>query len=63
METAIDLIMPLIAGLGLLEGAPEHYRQFEPENKWGTYETLVSFVRGYLEACIEYPEAEVSVSR
>lgn len=60
---AVDLIIPLSAGLGLLEGNPDYFKQFNPENGWGDYEGLVAFVENYLQACRENPDAEVSVWR
>ena len=60
---ARELIDPLTKGLSELESRPEHYRQFNAENGWGVYENLVEFVRDYLRACIENPDADVSVSR
>jgi hypothetical protein len=59
---AEQLIEPLTAGLALLESDPEHFKKFNP-NGWGSYESLVRFVRSYLEACKENPDAEVYVSR
>lgn len=32
-------------------------------NGWGDYDGLVSFVRHYLAACRQWPEAMVEVSR
>lgn len=60
---AEDIIPLLSAGLANLEADPAHYRTFEPENKWGSYEALRDFVRGYLTACKENPDAEIVVSR
>lgn len=60
---AHQLIEPLTAGLELLRSDPVHYKQFNPENGWGNYDNLVSFTEQYLEACEEYPQAEVGVSR
>lgn len=60
---AAQLIGPLLEGLGKLKREPEYFRQFNPPNGWGDYEVLVSFVERYLEACKEYPSAEVSVWR
>jgi hypothetical protein len=60
---AAQLIGPLRAGLDLLESDPVRFKEFNPSNGWGEYEDLVSFVRGYLRACIMYPTAGVSVSR
>jgi hypothetical protein len=60
---ANQLIRPLTEGLKRLCSNPEYYRQYNPENGWGSYEGLVQFVRAYLEACIKYPDATVRVSR
>lgn len=60
---ASDLIGMLQAGLKELESNPEHYKLFNPKNGWGTYEGLVEFVRNYLAACEQYPDAVVSVSK
>lgn len=60
---ASQLIEPLREGLGLLLADPDHFRQFNPENGWGDYHSLVDFVKSYLTACKENPNASVSVSR
>jgi len=60
---AKQLIARLEVGLAKLEADPEHFKQWDAENGWGLYKHLVSFVRGYLEACREYPDAHVRVSR
>ena len=39
------------------------YEKFNPKNGWGSYEGLVNFVDNYLNACYEYPSAEVKISR
>jgi hypothetical protein len=60
---AAQLIEPLKAGLDNLESDPERFQNLNPSNGWGSYEGLVSFVRDYLQACEETPDAEVYVSR
>ena len=60
---AAQLIKPLKAGLRALEADPERFKKLNPPNGWGRYETLVAFVRNYLEACVENPDAEIRVSR
>lgn len=60
---ARELIEPLRAGLRWLEDNPIRCRTMEPANKWGTYEGLVRFVREYLAACIDNPDADVEVCR
>lgn len=60
---ASELISPLTNGLVLLKAYPERFKTLAPANGWGTYEGLVEFVRAYLAACEEWPDAVVSVSR
>lgn len=60
---ARQLIAPLTLGLKRLRSDPDHFKIHNPANGWGTYELLVEFVADYLKACIDHPEAKVSVSR
>lgn len=56
---AKDLVDPLQRGLDKLLADPEKFQRLSPENGWGTYEGLVSFVRRYVEACRANPDATV----
>jgi len=60
---AHQLIEPLEHGLKLLKGDPKRFQEFNSPNGWGLYEHFVPFVRNYLRACKEYPNARVEVSR
>lgn len=62
-KLAKDLIYPLTTGLAELTMNPEKYKQYNPENGWGSYEGLVKFVEEYLQACKDNPEAEVRACR
>lgn len=63
VATASQLIEPLRAGLKKLQSEPDYFKKFNPENGWGDYEGLLSFVAKYLSACVRYPDATVEVSR
>lgn len=63
IDRAEKLIEPLRAGLELMRSDPERFKKFNASNGWGLYEHLVDFVERYLQACIENPDAEVSVRR
>jgi len=63
IDTAKQLIEPLRQGLHLLKLNPEEYKKYNPENGWGSYEGLVTFVEKYLDACYKYPDAKVSADR
>ena len=58
-----QLISPLRIGLFNLKADPDRFRVFNPENGWGSYETLVNFVEEYLTTCVENPDAEVHADR
>lgn len=60
---ARELIEPLRVGLALLQSDRERFEKFNASNGWGLYEHFVPWVRKYLAACEEYPDANVSVSR
>jgi hypothetical protein len=57
---ARDFIEPLATGLTRLLNEPEYFKEFNPENGWGTYEYLVEVVSELLILCTKYPEGEVS---
>lgn len=62
-QKAEQIIPALRAGLALLESDPERFKKFNSPNGWGMYEHFVPFVRAVLEACEEYPDADIEVSR
>jgi hypothetical protein len=62
-EKAQDIMKLLEDGLTDLKNRPEYFEQFNSPNGWGMYEHFVPFVEEYLNACKEYPEALIEVSR
>jgi hypothetical protein len=60
---ARDLIAPLEKGLELLRSDPVGFSKLNPSNGWGSYDVLVCFVGNYLDACRQFPDADVSVWR
>jgi hypothetical protein len=60
---AKEILAILEKGLKDLKEKPEHFKQFDASNGWGTYEHFVPFVAQVLQACKDYPEAKVFVSR
>jgi hypothetical protein len=63
IKTAGDLIEPLRNGLSRLKKYPKYFDQFSAANGWGLYEHFVPWVEEYLNACEEYPKAEIAISR
>lgn len=60
---ASEIVETLEKGLADLKARPEHFEKFNSPNGWGMYEHFVPFVEKYLEACKEYPDAVIEVSR
>lgn len=58
-----DVVYELRKGVSVLACAPSHLKKLNPENGWGTYEDLLLFVVHYIEACEQYPNATIEVSR
>ena len=63
IKTAGQLIEPLRDGLAVLKADPDKFKPFNPENGWGNYDNLVTFVEAYLQACEDNPTAFVVASR
>lgn len=60
---AKDIIPLLEAGLVRLKARPKYYERYNAPNGWGLYKNFVPFVEKYLQACKDYPEAYIEVSR
>lgn len=63
INKAIDLTEPLTEGLRLLKSDPDKFILFNPTNGWGSYINFVPWIERYLEACKNYPNAIIEVSR
>lgn len=63
IKKAKELIQPLEAALVQMKADPERFEKHNAPNGWGLYEHFVPWIERYLEACRNYPEANVSVSR
>ena len=63
LKFAREISELLNEGWNILLSEPEHYKQWDPENGWGSYEGLVDFVYKYRNACWDNPDAELRVSR
>lgn len=62
-KLAKDIILVLEKGLEKLKSKPSYYKKFNSDNGWGLYEHFVPFVEEVLNACKEFPDAEINVSR
>lgn len=60
---ARDISDLLDIGWNILLSDPADFQRYNPENGWGSYDSLVNFVYKYRNACWDNPDAELSVSR
>jgi len=63
ISKANQLIEPLRAGVAAMKSDPERFKKLDSPNGWGLYKHFVPFVEEYLEACEQFPDAEIEVSR
>jgi len=63
IKFAKDLIAPLKAGIEKMVADPEAFKKFDARNNWGTYAQFLPWLRKYLQACINSPNAEICVSQ
>ena len=50
-------------GLADMKERPDHYRQFDSPNGWGTYDRFVPWVEKYLAALKQFPDTIITASR
>ena len=66
-ENDIDQGWHLLPALGravqAMKANPDHYKQFNAENGWGTYKHFLPWLEKLLAACEQWPEAKVRTSR
>jgi len=60
---ASQLIKPLEKGITRMESNPARFKKFNSPNGWGMYEHFMPWLREYLAACKQYPDATIEVSR
>ncbi len=63
IKKAKELIPYLEKGYKKLKNNKNFYKQFDADNGWGTYDNFLPWVKKYLDACKEYPEAYVNAYR
>lgn len=62
-KKASDIFDIVDKGVRDMDKRPLHYRKFNSENGWGTYEDFVPWLEDLRDALEEYPNAIISVSR
>lgn len=62
-QTAKDILPRLQEGLDRMKKFPTAFKTLNPENGWGTYEHAVKFLEEIVQACKEYPNSEIFISK
>jgi len=60
---AEDIIPLLLKGMEVLSKDKKRLQEFNPENGWGSWDSLVNFCAKVLVGCIKNPEATIEVCR
>ena len=60
---AKQIAIPLTNALIYINTHEKELSEYNPENGWGSYYNLQSFVEQYLIACCTYPNARIKIRR
>jgi hypothetical protein len=63
INKASKLIPHLERAIEELEKNPDFFKALQPEEKWSTYENFLAWLKRYLSACRNYPDAEIHIDR
>jgi len=63
ITAASQLIEPLRTGIERLKTDPARFKLLSSPNGWGTYEQFIPWLLNYLNACEQFPDASVWVSK
>ncbi len=61
-KTARECLLTLASAIETLRRNPEVFTSMNPENGWGSYETLVPALIGMRDAFVKFPDGIVSVN-
>ena len=62
LASAAQVVPILKKGIELLKAKPQHFKELEPSNGWGTYCDFLHSCMHALRACKEFPEAHIFYS-
>lgn len=58
-KTAGDIVEILEKGVSDMRDRPDHYKQFDPANGWGSYDDFLPWLEEVLECCKKNHDAEL----
>ena len=62
-KKAKDILPILEKGYKDMKARPEYYKQFDSPNGWGMYKHFLPWIKEYIDACKQYPDAEITADR
>lgn len=62
-KQAYTIIPALEKGIEHMTNNSEEYIALNPENGWGSYATALPWLIGILQACKDYPETRIRISK
>lgn len=62
-SVAMDVEVYLRLGIERMEKDPATYREMNPENGWGDFDTQLQMLMDFRSACLKHPSDIVKVSR
>lgn len=60
---AEDAIWHLERGIKNMKDSPEYFKEMNPKNGWGNYDTALKYLEDILTACKEHPKTKIEISR
>lgn len=60
---ASQLIEPLEKAISEMKEKPDHFKQFDSDNGWGTYKDFLPWLKTLLQACKDNPNGTIEISR
>lgn len=60
---ASEITLRLQEGILKMKANPDLFKQYDPPNKWGSYDNFIPWLERYLEACKQFPDAEIGISK
>lgn len=62
-KLAGNVLPELEAGLAAMKADPEGFKQLNPLNGWGNYDSALKFLEEFTEACRAHPKTTIGVSK
>jgi len=62
-KTASEVMGELTEGYIKIMKNPDAFKRLNPSNGWGSYDTVIVFLKEVIDACREFPDAIIRISK